>query len=191
MQPLWRSFSPRACRSIAVALCGLARTASRASAEVLCGEGHTETATSRGTAYSSFCAAVVRRVVQDVWFGVEFIKRRTVPRVCVRGVGCRSTTRHEGTLNPIHASFGCLAKISTRRLTLWVSVLPWWRLLCLKLCYKTESMAIPRELRCTRASAGNSGFCNKCCKNCCAVWLALPLLTTVGKESQKQDTFPL
>lgn len=99
-------------------LCGLAHAASRASTEVLCSEGHTETVTSRGTAYSSFCAAVVRRVVRDVWFGVEFIKRRTVPRVCVRGAGCRSTTRHNGTLNPIHASSGCLAKIITRCLTL-------------------------------------------------------------------------
>lgn len=97
---------------------GLAHTASRVSAEALCGEGRTETVTSRGTAYSGFCAAVVRRVAQNAWFGVEFIKRRTVPRVCVRGVGCRSTTRHEGTLNPIHASFGCLAKIITRCLTL-------------------------------------------------------------------------
>ena len=95
MQPSQSSFSSRACRSIAVLLCGFACTASAATAEVSCSEGHTETVTSRGTAYSSFCAAVVRRVVQDVQFGVEFVKRRRVTRACVRGAGCRSTTRQE------------------------------------------------------------------------------------------------
>lgn len=64
-----------------------ARTASAASAEVSGSEGHTQTVTSRRTAYSSFCTIVVRRVIQNVQFGVESVKYRTVPGACVRAVG--------------------------------------------------------------------------------------------------------